>query len=202
MKIKNLKLNKEKLKLCTSCILIATTTAITMKATKLGLPFYVDNIKQNTYNASIINSNGEKVNYITTDNKENILIYYNNWESNNNNNFRKYQIYSLNTNDTYFINNNYITNKEFINNLGSPIKEGIEYKELISEKEKNEYNYWEAYIYTNNINNYITYKENNTDNVISTIGYLLITSSLCYIPYNNYQFEKTINKKLIFNKKK
>ena len=199
--IKNLKINtqkfkdidKEKIKLYTNCFLIAGTIAIGMKTLNIGLPFYIDNVKQQVYNVNHITSNNQNITYTSTTKQDNLIYYYDSWQQYNETNKRNYKIYRLkNTSQEELL-----TELEKIKrDLIDPIAEGCEYKELISKEELEQNEYWQAFIYDKLENNYIIIKETNLHNFISTIIYLLTTSGLCCFPYSIYNENKIKEKKV------
>ena len=135
------------------------------------------------------------MNYTTTENKDNLLYHYGLWEFDTKHGYRRnYQIYKIQTNSVEQILKSISTTKNMENKLGKPIKEGTEYKELLSTNEKNQNEYWEALIYNKNENDYIIINETNTENLLETLIYVLSTSAFCYIPYSSYK-EKKLEKK-------
>lgn len=187
--------NKEKLKLYTSCLLIATTTAVGMKLTSIGLPFHIDNIKQQIYIAKLITSNNDTKTFISTNKEDNLLYYYDKWKPSSNNNMmnRTFKIYKLEINSEEEIKTFL---KKINNNTVTPITEGTEYKELISTEEIDQSEYWQAFIYNKSDNNYTIIKETSLHNVLTTIIYMITTIGLCSLPYTKYK-EKTLEKKKV-----
>lgn len=187
--------NKNKLKLYTSCLLIATTTAVGMKLTSIGLPFHIDNTKKQTYIAKLITSNNDSKTFITTNKQDNLLYYYDKWKPSSNNNMmnRTYKIYKLESNSEEEIKT-YL--EKINNNLITPITEGIEYKELVSLEEIDQSEYWQAFIYNKPENNYVIIKETNLHNILASIVYTTTTLGLCALPYTKYK-EKILEKKKV-----
>lgn len=196
MKIKNLKINKDKIKVCTSCILIATTTAVGMKITNVGFPFYIDSHKEELYNVKLISSNGESKSYTTTESQKNLLYHYGTWQpSSDGLSQRNYKVYKLNTNSKEQLLNDVQNIEKLEKSLGDYIIEGTEYKEILSQEETDENEYWQAFIYNKLENNYIIVKETNLHNLISSIIYTLTTIGLSSIPYIDYTGKKLEKKK-------
>ena len=192
MHIKNLNINKDKIKLCTSCVLIATTTALTMKVTNIGLPFYIDNTKHQVYNVRIISSDADKINYTTTKKNQNFIYYYEKWQPGNKDETqRMYKVYKLNSsNEEELIN----AIEKIKRNLIKPIEEGIEYKLLLSDEEITEEEHWQAFIYDKTDDNYVIIRENNIHNFITSLIYTITTIGICAMPYSHYKY-KMLEKK-------
>ena len=193
--IKNLKINKDNIKLYTSCVLIATTTAVGMKISGIGLPFYVDNQKKDLYNTKLVSSNGDTKSFTTTDKPDNLLYHYGSWHPSNNNLMkRNYKVYRINTNSEEQLLEELKDIESFENKLGDYIIEGTEYKEIVSTENMDQNDYWQAFIYNKLDNNYVIIRETNLHNFVATLIYLLTTFGFCMVPYIDIK-DKILEKK-------
>lgn len=190
--IKNLRINKDKMKLYTSCVLIATTTAVGMKVANIGFPFYIDNNKNDLYNVKLISSNSDTKSYTTTDKQDNLLYHYGKWQPNSSNSLmkRNYKIYRLDTNSEEQLLEEIKNIEKYEQKLGEYVIEGTEYKEMVSNENIDENDYWQAFIYNKLENNYVIIKENDIHNLITTLIYLIATTGFCVKPYLDYSYKK------------
>lgn len=176
--IKNLRINAEKIKTTTACILTAGVTAGMFKVIGLGFPFYLDNVKIDKYNVERIKQD-KVVEYDTSYSKsDNILIHYGKWEQEINGNYkRKFEIYKIKDIDKEKIINMVKNSKNVSLDkvLGKPFTTGIQNKSgLVDSKELQQNGYMEAIIYSEKTNDYIVCKESVSENVIETLAYILL----------------------------
>ena len=199
MKIKNLHINKDKIKMIGSCTLVAAITCGLFKVAGLGYPFIIDKEKYQEYHKTNFDNLGNYSVDTVYGNYESVIIHYGKWNISEKGHYKRdYKVYKLNNLDIEDAND-LLRNPNIINKkLGQAQVSGEEVKGgLISTEELEKEEYIEAFIYSKKENNYIIVKEPIYDNFMMTLIYIM-TNCICDLYPVYFYHRKKVREKESF----
>lgn len=167
-------------------LVIAILTGACKMATS-SFPIYLDDTKK--FSKTIKEFDFQGLSKITTTYEEtninsNILVYTTSWQKENNSFTRETRIYNLNIlteeNIISLLKNPYMNFEDL---LGKPLKVTKDYALTLDNKSLNEKPNLKAYLYQEDLNDYIVLKEDENYNLLISIVYIIITLGVTSATY-------------------